>query len=123
MRGGEAPKNLLRLHFQAQFSTYRDVNEEERLFNGPVDAWIPISRTGINSTYWQNAPQFADAARLSWRPNSEGQEHKSGANDVEIRTVPCVTCVCFDDGAKTIISLGKAALVILCKVSTFSLAG
>lgn len=61
MRGVEALKNLLRLHFQAQFSTYRDVNEEERLFNSPVDAWIPISRTGINSTYWQNAPQFADA--------------------------------------------------------------
>lgn len=30
--------NLLQLHFQAQFSTYQDVNREERLSNGLSDA-------------------------------------------------------------------------------------
>lgn len=45
--------NLFQLHFQAQFSTYQDVNGEERLSNSLSDAQIPISWKGINSAYWQ----------------------------------------------------------------------
>ena len=34
--------NLCQLHFQAQFSTYQDVNEEERLSDTLSNVWIPV---------------------------------------------------------------------------------
>lgn len=44
MWGGEALKKTFSgIISRAQFSTYRDVNEEESLFSSLVDAWIPIS--------------------------------------------------------------------------------